>query len=52
MGEAPAGIFLTGGSSRSPHLQACVQACFPDTPLVCGEASLGVVSGLAVAAAN
>ncbi len=52
MGEAPGGIFLTGGSSRSPHLQACVQACFPEIPLVCGEASLGVVSGLAVAAAG
>jgi hypothetical chaperone protein len=52
MGELPQGVFLTGGSSRSPHLQACVQACFPEVPQVCGEASLGVVSGLAAAAAG
>jgi hypothetical chaperone protein len=52
IGEAPAGIFLTGGSSRSPHLRACVQDSFPEVPLVRGDASLGVVSGLAEAAAG
>lgn len=47
---APDSIFLTGGSSRAPRLQACVHACFPGIPLVQGDPSLGVVSGLAVAA--
>jgi hypothetical chaperone protein len=51
MDETPAGIFLTGGSSRSPHLQACVRTSFPGVGLVHGDPSLGVVSGLAVAAA-
>ncbi|MGC1550397.1 MAG: Hsp70 family protein [Rhodanobacter sp.] len=47
--DAPASVFLTGGSSRSPHLQARVRACFPDIALVEGDPSLGVVSGLAIA---
>jgi hypothetical chaperone protein len=46
----PASIFLTGGTSRSPQVKARVQACFPEIPLVHGDPSLGVVSGLAVAA--
>jgi hypothetical chaperone protein len=50
--ELPASIFLTGGTSRSPQVSACVQACFPEIPLVRGDPSLGVVSGLAVAAAE
>ena len=50
--ELPASIFLTGGTSRSPQVSECVQACFPGIPLVRGDPSLGVVSGLAVAASE
>ncbi len=46
----PGSIFLTGGTSRSPQISACVQASFPELPLVRGDPSLGVVSGLAWAA--
>ncbi len=46
----PASIFLTGGTSRSPIVKEAVRASFPDIPLVHGDPSLGVVSGLAVAA--
>jgi len=48
----PASVFLTGGTSRSPQVKARVQACFPEIPLVHGDPSLGVVSGLAVAASE
>jgi len=48
----PASLFLTGGTSRSPQVKARVQACFPEVPLVHGDPSLGVVSGLAVAASE
>ncbi|MEO7052146.1 MAG: Hsp70 family protein [Rhodanobacter sp.] len=48
--ELPASIFLTGGTSRSTQIKDRVQACFPGIPLVQGDPSLGVVSGLAVAA--
>jgi hypothetical chaperone protein len=48
--SAPASIFLTGGTSRSPQVQAQVRACFPGISMVEGDPSLGVVSGLAVAA--
>ena len=48
----PASLFLTGGTSRSPQIKARVQACFPEIPLVHGDPSLGVVSGLAVAASE
>jgi hypothetical chaperone protein len=48
----PASIFLTGGTSRSPQIRERVQACFPEIPLVQGDPSLGVVSGLAVAASE
>lgn len=48
----PASIFLTGGTSRSPQVKAKVAACFPEIPLVHGDPSLGVVSGLAVAASE
>ena len=43
-------ILLTGGMSRAPYIQAAVQAKFPRSALEKGDASLGVVSGLAVAA--
>lgn len=49
---APDSIFLTGGSSRSPLIRAVVEQAFPGVRLVAGDASLGVVSGLAVAAAR
>ncbi|MEO5829060.1 MAG: Hsp70 family protein [Rhodanobacter sp.] len=52
LAELPASVFLTGGSSRSAQIKARVQACFPDVPLVHGDPSLGVVSGLAVAASE
>ncbi len=48
--QLPASVFLTGGTSRSPQVSACVQASFPELPLVHGDPSLGVVSGLAWAA--
>ncbi len=48
----PDSLFLTGGSSRSPFLKACVREAFPGIPMVEGDASLGVVSGLAVAASE
>ncbi len=48
--QLPDSIFLTGGSSRSPQISACVQASFPEVALVHGDPSLGVVSGLARAA--
>ncbi|NII09715.1 Hsp70 family protein [Oleiagrimonas sp. C23AA] len=50
--QAPASVFLTGGTSRSPQVKSAVEACFPSIPLVQGDPSLGVVSGLAVAAAE
>ncbi|MGY3041732.1 putative chaperone protein [Rhodanobacter sp. TND4EL1] len=50
--DLPASVFLTGGTSRSPQIKARVQACFPELLLVQGDPSLGVVSGLAVAASE
>ncbi|MGE8359559.1 Hsp70 family protein [Pseudomonas sp.] len=47
-----AAIFLTGGMSRAPYVQACVQKVFPGVSLVHGDPSLGVVSGLAAFAAT
>ena len=52
LAELPASVFLTGGTSRSARIKARVQACFPEIPLVQGDPSLGVVSGLAVAASE
>ncbi|HXP00184.1 MAG TPA: Hsp70 family protein [Luteibacter sp.] len=46
----PQSVFLTGGTSRSPIVKAAVRESFPDIPMVEGDPSLGVVSGLAVAA--
>lgn len=50
LSERPDSLFLTGGSSRSPYLKACVRDAFPGIPVIEGDPSLGVVSGLAVAA--
>ena len=43
----PDSIFLTGGMSRAPYVQAIVREAFPDARMVHGDPSLGVVSGLA-----
>jgi hypothetical chaperone protein len=48
----PESVFLTGGTSRSPQVKEAVRVSFPDIPLVEGDPSLGVVSGLAVAASE
>ena len=50
--ELPASIFLTGGTSRSAPIRERVRRCFPEIALVLGDPSLGVVSGLAVAASE
>ena len=50
MDTTPHSIFLTGGTSRSPQVRERVRACFPGVALVHGDPSLGVVSGLTVAA--
>ena len=43
----PDSVFLTGGMSRAPYVQALVREAFPQARLVRGDPSLGVVSGLA-----
>jgi len=43
----PDSLFLTGGMSRAPYVQAMARAAFPNARVVHGDASLGVVSGLA-----
>jgi hypothetical chaperone protein len=48
----PDAVVLTGGMSRSPLLRALASDIFAGVPQVAGEASLGVVSGLARAAAE
>ena len=48
--QPPTSLFLTGGTSRSPLVRNAVAACFPELTVVLGDPSLGVVSGLAVAA--
>ncbi len=48
----PETVYLTGGMSRSPIVQRTVAALFPGAEAVLGNASLGVVSGLAIAAAS
>ena len=50
MARGPEEILLTGGMSRAPYVQAAVQAVFPGIPVTKGDPSLGVVTGLAVAA--
>ncbi len=47
LATAPQSIFVTGGTSRSPAVLQCVRDAFPGIPLVQGDPSLGVVSGLA-----
>jgi len=43
----PGSVFLTGGMSRAPYVQALIRAAFPQASMVRGDPSLGVVSGLA-----
>lgn len=50
--QAPETVYLTGGMSRSPYVPALARAVFPHAEVVTGNASLGVVSGLAHAAAG
>lgn len=50
--RAPDTVFLTGGMSRSPDVQRTVATLFPASTVVHGNASLAVVSGLALAAAD
>lgn len=43
----PDSLFLTGGMSRAPYVQEMARQVFPQARFVQGDASLGVVSGLA-----
>ena len=52
IGHDPAVVFVTGGMSRAPYLRAAAAAAFPAAELVIGDASFGVVAGLAHAAAG
>ncbi len=52
LNEPPETVYLTGGMSRSPYVPLLVKEIFPDAELVAGNASLGVVTGLAHAAAT
>lgn len=52
MPAPPERIFLTGGSSRSPLIQALVRELAPGVPLLVGNPSFSVVSGLALRAAE
>ncbi|EZN57811.1 hypothetical protein AJ73_00598 [Pseudomonas aeruginosa BWH033] len=44
-------LFLTGGMSRAPYIAETVRKHFPGSEIVHGDASLGVVGGLAIHAA-
>ncbi|WP_322263819.1 Hsp70 family protein [Pseudomonas asiatica] len=48
----PTVLFLTGGMSRAPYIEDAVRRHFPNGQVVRGEASLGVVGGLAIHAAR
>ena len=48
----PDEVFVTGGMSRAPYVRAEIVHAFPAATLVAGDASLGVVAGLAAAAAR
>lgn len=52
LAATPESLFLTGGMSGAPYVQAAAQARFPDARVVRGDPSLGVVSGLAAHARN
>jgi hypothetical chaperone protein len=48
----PDAVVFTGGMSRAPLVRALAAGVFPGVREVLGEASLGVVAGLARAAAE
>lgn len=48
--DADLAIFMAGGMSRAPYVQQCVREVFPQSRIVMGDASYGVVNGLAQAA--
>lgn len=52
IGTFPDCVFLTGGSSQAPDLQQRVRHHFPGVPVIEGDPSLGVVSGLATVASD
>jgi len=52
IGGDPEAVFLTGGMSRAGYLQQAVATAFPQARQVHGDASFGVVQGLALAAAD
>lgn len=43
-------VFMAGGMSRAPYVQQCVREVFPQSKVIMGDASYGVVNGLAQAA--
>lgn len=45
-------VFLTGGMSRAPYIADAVRRHFPSSEILHGDASLGVVAGLAMHAAT
>ena len=52
IGGDPDAVFLTGGMSRAGYLRQAAAEAFPGARMVHGEPSLGVVQGLALAAAS
>jgi len=50
IGGSPDAVFLTGGMSRAGYLRQAVAEAFPGARQVHGDASFGVVQGLALAA--
>ncbi|GHA80377.1 Hsp70 family protein [Cognatilysobacter bugurensis] len=52
MQAPPEAVYLTGGMSRSPYIRDAVAVELPGTDIVQGNASLGVVTGLAYAASD
>jgi hypothetical chaperone protein len=50
LSDEPECVYLTGGMSRSPYVPVAVRELFPKAEIVNGDASLGVVTGLAHAA--
>ncbi|WP_305804669.1 Hsp70 family protein [Stenotrophomonas sp. YIM B06876] len=52
IGTEPAAVFLTGGMSRAGYIQQATAAAFPQSRLVHGDPSFGVVQGLALSASR
>ncbi|HPU54114.1 MAG TPA: hypothetical protein PK359_21340, partial [Burkholderiaceae bacterium] len=49
-GAQPELIYVTGGSARSPLVQAVIRSTLPGLPVVMGDAYGSVVAGLAMQA--